>query len=115
MVGMTAANITQNALAGYGAGLIYWFFEAAFDGRFTAPFYLLIVSSQIPIESGEVWQNPAIWLPAKVGVLILGAWLFVLNGWLFDVGHKRRRAITIIVVSIPVIFALGWWLIPMFV
>lgn len=115
MVGMTAANITQNALAGYGAGLIYWFFEAAFDGRFTAPFYLLIVSSQISIESGEVWQNPAIWLPAKVGVLILGAWLFVLNGWLFDIGDKRRRAITIIVVSIPVIFALGWWLIPMFI
>ena len=115
LVGMTIANITQSALAGYGAGLIYWFFEAAFDGRITAPLYLLIVSNQIPPESGEVWQNPAIWLPVKVGVLILGAWLFVLNGWLFDVGHKRRKAITILVVSIPVIFALGWWLIPVFV
>jgi ABC-type transport system involved in multi-copper enzyme maturation permease subunit len=115
LVGMTIANITQSALAGYGAGLIYWFFEAAFDGRITAPLYLLIVSNQIPPESGEVWQNPSIWLPVKVGVLILGAWLFVLNGWLFDVGHKRRKAITILVVSIPVIFALGWWLIPVFV
>ncbi len=115
LVGMTIANITRSALAGYGAGLLYWFFEAGFNGRITAPFYLLIVSSQIPLESGEVWENPDIWLPVKVGVLILGVWLFVLNGWLFDVGRERRKAITILIVSIPVIFALGWWLIPMFV
>ena len=111
---MTIANITQSALAGYGAGLIYWFFEAAFDGRITAPFYLLIVSNQIPPESGEVWQNPTVWLPVKLGMFILAVWLLILNGWLFDVGYARRRAITILAISIPVIFAFGWWLIPMF-
>ncbi|MBI3173998.1 MAG: hypothetical protein HYZ25_09775 [Chloroflexi bacterium] len=113
--GMTIANITKSKLAGYGAGLIYWLFEAGFDGRFTAPFYLFIVSNQVDNPASEVWQNPSIWLPVKVGILILAVGLFILNGWLLDIGVARRRVLTILVVSIPIIFVLGWWLMPMFV
>ena len=115
LVGMTVANITQSALAGYGAGLIYWIFEAAFDGHFTAPFYLLIVSNQVHSSANEIWRNPAIWLPVKVGLLVLALWLFLLNGWLLDAGSTRRRVLVILVISLPVIFMLGWWIIPIFV
>ena len=115
LVGMTIANVTQSALAGYGAGLIFWFFEAAFDGRFTAPFYLFIVSNQVHSAAGEIWRKPALWLPVKVGLLVLAMWLFLLNGWLLDAGSPRRRVLIILVGSIPVIFIFGWWLLPMFV
>jgi hypothetical protein len=115
VVGMTVANITRSTLAGYGAGLLFWFFEAASDGRLTAPFYLFIVSNQIDSTAGEVWRNPALWLPVKLGVLLLAAWLFVLNGWLLDAGPGRRRALLVLGVSIPLFFILGWWIIPIFV
>ena len=115
LIGMTVADVTHNTLAGYGAGLIFWFFEAAFDGRFTAPFYLFIVSNQVHDAAGEVWQNPAIWLPVKVGLLVLAMWLFLLNGWLLDAGSTRRRVLIILVSSISVIFIFGWWLMPIFV
>jgi len=115
LFGMTVANVTQSTLTGYGAGLIYWFLEAAFDGRFTAPFYLLIVSNQVHSAANEVWRNPAIWLPVKVGLLVLAMWLFMLNGWLLDTGLARRRVLAILVISLPVIFMFGWWIIPMFV
>jgi ABC-type transport system involved in multi-copper enzyme maturation permease subunit len=115
LVGMTVANVTQSALVGYGAGLIYWFFEAAFDGRFTAPFYLLIVSNQVDRTAGEVWLSPSIWLPVKLGLLLLAVWLFILNGWLLDTGITRRRALVVLGVSIPAVFILGWWLVPILV
>jgi len=115
LVGMTVANITRNTLAGIGAGIAYWFFEAGFNGQFTAPFYLLIVSHQIPPRAGEVWLNPAIWLPVKTGTLVLAALLFLVNGWLLDKGPKRRRALAAILIGYPLVFVLGWWLIPIFV
>jgi hypothetical protein len=115
LIGMTVANISHSTLAGYGAGLIYWFTEAAFDGRLTAPFYLFVVSNQVHNAAGEVWRSPDIWLPVKLGTLVLTAWLFVLNGWLLNEGPVRRRVLTILVVSIPLIFLFGWWLIPAFV
>lgn len=115
LFGMTIANISRSALAGYGAGLIYWFLEAGFDGRFTAPFYLLIVSNQVDMGAGEVWRNPSIWLPVKLGMLMLSVWLFILNGWLLDSGPKKRHILVILGVSIPVIFIIGWWLIPKFI
>lgn len=114
IIGMTIANISKSVLAGYGAGFLFWFFEAAFDGRITAPFYLLIVSNQVDQAAGEVWRNPAIWLPVKVGTLMLAAWFFLFNGWFLDPGVKRRRALVILALSVPVIFIIGWWLIPMF-
>lgn len=114
-VGMTVANITKNELAGYGAGLIYWLFEAGLDGRFTAPFYLFIVSNQVDHPALEIWDSPMIWLPVKLGLLFLSLWLFLINGWLLDPGPARRRAIAVLVVSFPVIFIFGWWLMPRFV
>lgn len=112
LFGMTVANLTQSELAGYGAGLIYWVFEAGFDGRFTAPFYLLIVSNQVDNPAHEIWDSPWIWLPIKVGLLLLSLWLFFLNGWLLDAGPARRRALALLVISFPVIFMFGWWLMP---
>jgi len=114
MVGMTVANLTRNTLAGVGVGMLYWFFEAGFNGRFTAPVYLLIVSHQLPAELGDVWLNPAIWLPVKIGSLILSAFLFIANGWLLDSGPARRRTVTAILIGYPLIFILGWRLIPIF-
>lgn len=115
LIGMTAANVAQNELAGYGAGLIYWLFEAGFDGRFTAPFFLFIVSSQVDHPATAIWQSPAIWLPVKAGLLLLSLWLFLINGWLLEAGPGRRRAFTALIISFPVIFILGWWLMPIFV
>lgn len=115
MLGMTVANITKNSMAGFGAGVLYWITEAAFNGRFTAPFYLLIVSHQVPVTAGDVWMNPAVWLPVKIGSLLLAMLLFLTNGWLLDEGPLRRRALIAISVGYPLVFALGWWLIPMFV
>lgn len=111
-VGMTVANITKNELAGYGAGLIYWLFEAGLDGRFTAPFYLFIVSNQVDTQDLEIWNSPSIWLPVKLGLLFLSLWLFLINGWLLDPGPARRRAILVLIISFPVIFVFGWWLMP---
>ena len=113
LVGMTVANLVRSPLAGYGAGLIYWIFEAAFQGRFTAPLFLFIVSHQPHRAAGEVWRNPAVWLPSKLGLLILAVWLLVLNGWLLDVGPSRRRALIVLGLSIPTLFVVGWWLIPL--
>jgi ABC-type transport system involved in multi-copper enzyme maturation permease subunit len=113
MVGFTVANLTRNALAGYGIGILFWIFEAAFNGSLTAPFYLLVASQQIDITSGEVWWHPNLWLPVKIGSLLLALWLFVFNGWFLDSGSTRRRALIILIVSIPVWFALGWWLVPL--
>jgi len=115
LVGMTVANIMRNPLAGIGAGIAYWFFEAGFNGQFTAPFYLLIVSHQIPPQAGEIWLNPAIWLPVKTGMLILAALLFLVNGWLLDKGPKRRYVLAATLMGYPLVFVLGWWLIPIFV
>ncbi len=115
MIGLTVANITRNALAGYGAGILFWFFEAGFNGRLTAPFYLFIVSQQVSGVSSEAWWEPMIWLPVKIGVLLLSVWLFVLNGWLLDVGRTRRRAIVVLVLSVLILYVLGWWLVPLFV
>ena len=113
-VGMTVANITKNELAGYGAGLLYWVFEGGLDGRFTAPFYLFIVSNQVDNPALEVWDNPSIWLPVKLGLLLLSLWLFLINGWLLDPGPMRRRAIVVLIVSFPLLFMFGWWLMPKF-
>jgi ABC-type transport system involved in multi-copper enzyme maturation permease subunit len=115
LVGMTVANITKNELAGYGAGLLYWLFEAGLDGRFTAPFYLFIVSNQVDNPALEIWDSPLIWLPVKTGLLFLAMWLFLINGWLLDPGPARRRAILVLVVSFPLIFMFGWWLMPMLI
>ena len=115
LVGMTVANITKNELAGYGAGLIYWLFEASLDGRFTAPFYLFIVSNQVDTPALEIWDSPMIWLPVKLGLLFLSLWLFLINGWLLDPGPARRCAIAVLIVSFPVIFIFGWWLMPMLI
>jgi ABC-type transport system involved in multi-copper enzyme maturation permease subunit len=109
ILGMTVANVTRNALAGYGVGMVYWFLEAGFNGRFTAPFYLFIVSHQVD-NSAEVWLSPTIWLPVKIGMLFLTGWLFVFNGWLLDAGPTRRRAIGTLVISVLLLFVLGWWL-----
>jgi ABC-type transport system involved in multi-copper enzyme maturation permease subunit len=113
LAGMTAANVVRSPLAGYGAGMIYWIFEAALRGRFTAPFFLFIASYPPDRSAGEVWSHPAVWLPSKLGLLILGAWLLVLNGWLLDVGPSRRRALVGLGLSIPILFAAGWWLLPL--
>lgn len=115
MIGMTAANVTRNALAGYGVGMLFWFFEAGFDGRFTAPFYLFIVSSQVDSAAGEIWFNPTIWLPVKIGILLFSIWLFILNGWLIDAGRMQRRALAILGATIPIIYLLGWLIVPLFV
>ncbi|MFT3892130.1 MAG: hypothetical protein QM730_10895 [Anaerolineales bacterium] len=115
LFGMTIANITKSEVAGYGAGLVYWLFESGLDGRFTAPFYLFIVSNQVDNPATEIWQNPSIWLPVKIGSLFLCMWLFLINGWLLDAGPARRNAILLLVASIPILFALGWWIMPMFV
>jgi len=115
LFGMTIANITKNSMAGLGAGALYWITEAAFNGRFTAPFYLLIVSHQVPVTAGDVWMDPAIWLPVKIGSLILAALLFLANGWLLDEGPVRRRTLIALSVGYPLAFALGWWLVPLFV
>jgi ABC-type transport system involved in multi-copper enzyme maturation permease subunit len=112
LFGMTIANITKNELAGYGAGLIYWLFEAGLDGRFTAPFFLFIVSNQVDTPYLEIWDSPWVWLPVKLGMLLLSAWLFFINGWLLDVGPQRRRAIIILALSYPILFVFGWWLVP---
>jgi hypothetical protein len=112
LIGLTAANLTQNALAGYGAGMLYWFFEAGFDGRFTAPFYLFIASNQVNAQPFAAWNHPMAWLPVKCGLLLLAMWLFVLNGWLLDPGVKRRRAFITLGISLPTLFAAGWQLIP---
>jgi len=114
MLGMTVANITRHILAGIGAGIAYWFFEAGFNGQFTAPFYLLIVSHQIPPQAGEVWLNPAIWLPIKTGTLVLAALFFLVNGWLLDKDPKRRHALAAILIGYPLVYILGWWLVPIF-
>jgi hypothetical protein len=112
MVGMTVANATHNALAGYGAGVVYWFFEAGVNGRFTAPFYLLMASHQPNLN--DFWRfTHSLWLPNKVGLLLLACWLLFLNGWLLDTGPKRWRAFIILAVTIPLIFALGWWAFPL--
>lgn len=112
MVGMTAANVTRSALAGYGVGLVYWLLEAGFQGRFTAPFFLLMASHQPDVA--DFWRNTeSLWLPNKIGLLLLAGWLFILNGWLLDQGASRRRALAILGVTIPLIFALGWWMIPL--
>lgn len=115
LIGMTVANITRNELAGYGAGLLYWLFEAGLDGRFTAPFYLFIVSNQVDNPALEIWDSPSIWLPVKLGLLLLSLWLFLINGWLLDTGPVRRRAVVLLIVSFPVLFMFGWWLMPKFV
>lgn len=112
LFGMTVANLTQNELAGYGAGLLYWLFEAGLDGRFTAPFYLFIVSNQVDNPNLEIWDSPMIWLPVKLGLLVLSLWLFLINGWLLDAGPARRRAFIALIVSFPLIFMFGWWLMP---
>jgi hypothetical protein len=112
LIGFTIANIARNSLAGIGGGIIFWIFEAAFNGRLTAPFYLLITSQQVDQSAGVVWQNPTAWLSAKMGIILISGWLFLLNGWLLDDGPARRRAIAGICVSLPVIYLLGWWLIP---
>ena len=112
MFGMTIANVTQSELAGHGAGLVYWVFEAGFEGRFTAPFYLLIVSNQVDHPNLDLWDSPWIWLPVKIGLLLLSIWLFFINGWLLDAGPTRRRALTVLVISFPIIFLFGWWLMP---
>jgi ABC-type transport system involved in multi-copper enzyme maturation permease subunit len=114
-IGMTVANITKNELAGYGAGLLYWLFEAGLDGRFTAPFYLFIVSNQVDNPALGIWDSPMIWLPVKLGLLFLSLWLFLINGWLLDAGPTRRRAIIVLVVSFPLLFMFGWWLMPMLI
>ena len=113
VVGMTVANLARSPLAGYGAGLAYWIFEVAFRGRFTAPLFLFIISHQPHRAAGEVWRNPAVWMPSKVGLLMLGVWLFVLNGWLLDAGPSRQRALAGLCLSVPVLFAAGRWLIPL--
>jgi len=113
MIGFTVANLTRNTLAGYGAGFLFWIFEAAFSGRLTTPFYLLITSQQIDASPGEVWLNPDLWLPAKIGNLLLTLWLFLFNGWFLDAGPTRRRALATLLLSIPIWFILGWWLIPL--
>jgi hypothetical protein len=115
LIGMTVANVTRSDLAGYGAGLLYWLFEAGFDGRFTAPFYLFIVSQQVDNPAADIWQHPWIWLPVKLGLLLLSLWLFFLNGWLLDAGPGRRRALMVLAASIPILFMLGWWIVPMLV
>lgn len=113
MVGFTIANLTRNALAGYGAGILFWIFEAALSGRLTAPFYLLVTSQQIDVSAGEVWLHPDLWMPVKIGSLALALWLFLFNGWFLDVGPTRRRALVVLVASIPVWFIFGWWLVPL--
>jgi hypothetical protein len=110
MFGLTIANITKSELAGYGAGLIYWLFEAGLDGRFTAPFYLFIVSNQVDTPALEIWDSEMIWLPVKLGLLLLSLWLFLMNGWLLDPGPAKRRALIALAISYPVM-----WLMPMFV
>jgi len=115
LFGMTIANITKSEVAGYGAGLIYWLFESGLDGRFTAPFYLFIVSNQVDNPASEIWQSPSIWLPVKVGLLFLSLWFFLINGWLLDAGPARRKTILLLVISMPILFAFGWWIMPMFV
>ncbi len=112
MIGMTVANLTRSALAGYGAGIVYWLLEAGFRGRFTAPFFLLMASHQP--DASEFWRyTEQLWLPNKIGLLLLAAWLFVLNGWLLDQGSARRRALVVVGLTMPLLFALGWWLIPL--
>jgi putative Ca2+/H+ antiporter (TMEM165/GDT1 family) len=113
LVGMSVANLTRNPLAGYGFGLIYWFLEAGFAGRYTAPFFLFIISHQPALEAGEIWHHPTIWIPSKLGLMILSLWLFVLNGWLIDAGSGRRRALVAIGLSMPAVFLAGWQLIPL--
>lgn len=65
--------------------------------------------------AGEVWRNPAVWLPVKVGLLVLAVWLFRFNGWLLDAGSTRRRVLALLVISLPILYLLGWWVIPVFV
>ena len=55
------------------------------------------------------------WLPVKLGIIVLAVWLFVLNGWLLDAGLRRRRALVVLGVSIPAIFMAGWWLMPLLI
>lgn len=111
MVGMTVANVTRSALAGYAAGIVYLLAEAGFRGTLTLPFYLLITTQQP--GGADFWRlNESLWIPSKIGLLLLAGWLFILNGWLLDEGPGRRRALVVMAATIPLIFAVGRWSVP---
>ncbi|HMN14439.1 MAG TPA: hypothetical protein PKD55_19155 [Bellilinea sp.] len=91
MIGLTVGNLTRSSLAAYGAGFAFIFMEMAFSGRLTAPLYLLVLSSQIDLNLSPVWQHLDLWIWAKAGSTLISFFLFAVNGWLLDVGPRRRR------------------------
>jgi len=109
MIGFIVANLTRNAFAGFGIGILFWLFEAGFQGCFSAPIYLLISSQQTDSAAGEIWLNPDLWPPVKIGNLLLTFLLFIINGWFVDSGKRRRFALSVLLVWI----LLGWWLVPL--
>lgn len=90
-----------------------WELEAGFDGRFTAPFYLLIVSQQVDHQNLDIWDSPSTLADRQAGPAGPVAMAFLPQR--LDAGPAQRRALVVLVVSFPIIFLFGWWLMPILI